>query len=254
MNEDDKRIFRDMFDSLPPDLKQAFETAVQSSGLSREQFVEGLWNEIAAEENAIDIDEDDMLRSIFIGDCPECGSTKTLSGDEIEEIDDPSVAYCESCGLLWCLECGISLVAGTPCGHWQICDACSEEKDEFGDCGLMPADCPYVIEWQSKVAADTLSNVCAWCGKQIPDGNEVFGTGAKIREGIDFFQGGSTEGFFMEVTIAGRRVPTVVTGPESEARIQGNDLMFMTCSMQCAEELKSALEYERDVIEKAQLN
>jgi hypothetical protein len=30
--------------------------------------------------------------------------------------------------------------------------------------------------------------------------------------------------------------------------------MFMTCSVECAEALRVALEHERDVIEKAQLN
>jgi len=254
MDEQDKRIFEEMFEAMPDDLKAAFDSAVAASGVSKEQFVENLWSEVAADDAGLEGDEDDLLRSIFIGDCPECGSTHTLSGDEIEEIDDPTVALCEDCGLIWCLECGMTLAAAEECGHWHICEACDEEKDEYGDCGLMPADCPFVLDWQARAAADMLTGKCAWCGGEIPEGGEVFGTGARIREGIDFVQGGSEDGFFMEVTIDGRRVPTIVTGKDSDARKQGNDLMFMTCSLNCAEELKKALERERDIIEKIQLN
>ena len=254
MDEQDKRIFEEMFEAMPDDLKAAFDSAVTASGVSKEQFVENLWKEVAADEAVPGGDEDDLLRSMFIGDCPECGSTHTLSGDEIEEIDDPTVALCETCGLIWCLECGMTLAAAEECGHWHICEACDEEKDEYGDCGLMPADCPFVLDWQARAAADMLTSKCAWCGGEIPEDGEVFGTGARIREGIDFVQGGSEEGFFMEVTIAGRRVPTIVTGKDSDARKQGNDLMFMTCSLACAEQLKEALERERDLIEKIQLN
>jgi hypothetical protein len=252
MDDEEKRIFEEMFEQMPGDLKAAFESAVAASGKSKEEFVEGLWDEIAHEEPADD--EDELLRSIFVGDCPECGSTKTFSGDEVEQIDDPTVGYCEDCGLLWCLECKLGLDAGTECGHWDVCEECSEEKDEFGDCGIMPAECPVVLEWQTKLAADRFTKVCAWCGGDIPEGDDVFGTGAKIREGIDFVQSASPNGFFMEVTIGGRRVPAVVTGKDSDARKAGNDLMFMTCSVECAEELRVALEHERDVIEKAQLN
>jgi hypothetical protein len=254
VNEDDKKMFLEMFDRLPPDLKAAFESAVTASGMSREQFVEGLLSEIASEDVDLSLEDDEMLRSMFIGDCPECGSKSTVPGDEIEDVDDPTVACCRDCALAWCLECGMTLSLRDVCGHWAVCDDCSEEKDEYGDCGIMPADCPNIVEWQAKRTAESLSRTCAWCGSEIPESGEVFGTGAKIREGIDFVQAGGREGFFMEVTIAGRRVPAVVTGKDSDARRAGNDLMFMTCGLRCAEELKKALETEREVIEKAQLN
>lgn len=255
MNEEDKRVFGEMFESLPPDEKKAFEHAVKESGLSREQFIERLWDEVSDAEGSLDPDEEAFVDWILAGDCPDCGSSRTRPGDEIEEIDDATVARCERCGFLWCMECGMPVEAGAECGHWRICDECPEEKDEFRECGIPPEDCPYIVEWQAEIVARAHSSTCAWCGGDIPEGAEVFGTGARIREGIDLCHGsGAREGFLMEVTISGKRVPTIVTGLDSEAKKQGNDLMFMTCSLPCAEELKSALERERDVIEKAQLN
>ncbi len=254
MNEEERKDLQEMLDGMPPNIKRAFDDAVDASGMSRDDFLEGLLGQMMSEDVPLSADEEQLLRAVFVGDCPDCGSSRTLSGDEIEQIDDPSVGYCEDCGLLWCLECGMYIEAGSDCPHWDVCEECPEEKDEFGDCGIMPSECPVILEWQAKVASDRVATVCAWCGNAIPEGDEVFGAGAKIREGIDLVQGSGREGFLMEVTIAGRRVPTIVTGKNSEARKQGNDLMFMTCSIKCAEELKAALERERDIIEKTQLN
>jgi hypothetical protein len=254
MEENERKILEEMLEEMPDDIKRAFQDAVDSSGMSRDVFLDGLMKQIASEESDLTDQDEDFLRAMFVGDCPDCGSSNTLSGDEVEQIDDPTVGYCDECGLLWCLECGMYIDAGAVCAHWDVCEECTEEKDEFGDCGIMPSECPRIIEWQARVAAERVTTVCSWCGGPIPEAGEVFGTGAKIREGIDFVQGEGTEGFFMEVTIAGRRVPTIVTGKDSEARKQGNDLLFMTCSMNCAEELRESLERERDIIEKTQLN
>ncbi|MHB8894239.1 MAG: hypothetical protein ACYC99_03555 [Candidatus Geothermincolia bacterium] len=254
MNEEEKKILEEMLEQMPPNIRQAFDDAAGASGMPRDDFIEGILEQIGEDDQPLSPEDEEFLRAVFVGDCPDCASGKTLSGDEIEQIDDPTVGYCEDCGLLWCLECGMYIDAGSVCGHWDVCDECPEEKDEFNECGLPPSECPTILEWHASVAAGRLKSVCAWCGGAMPEGNEVFGTGAKIREGIDFVQGSSPEGFLMEVTIAGRRVPTIVTGKDSEARRQGNDLMFMTCSVKCAEELKVALERERDIIEKTQLN
>jgi hypothetical protein len=254
LNEEEKKMLEEMIEQMPDNIRRAFEDAVSSSGMSREEFVDGLLEQLASEASPLSAEEEEILRPMVAPDCPDCGSKRTFSGDEIEQIDDPTVGYCEECGLLWCLECDLYIEAGKTCPHHEICDACPEEKDEFGDCGVLPADCPTILEWQSKLATERLTGTCAWCGGPIEEGSEIFGTGAKIREGIDFVQSSGQDGFLLEVTIAGRRVPTVVTGKDSEARKQGNDLMFMTCSMSCAEELKDALERERDIIEKTQLN
>lgn len=254
MDENEKKILEDMLEQMPPNIRRAFDDAVEASGIPRDDFVEGLLEQMASDEEELSPEDEEFLRSVFVGDCPDCGSAKTSCGDEIEQIDDPTVGYCEECGLLWCLECGMYIEAGSVCPHWDVCDACPEEKDEFGECGINPLECPVILEWQAKLATERVTSVCAWCKGAIPEGEEVFGTGAKIREGIDFVQGLGQEGFLMEVTIAGKRVPTIVTGRDSEARKQGNDLMFMTCSAECAEDLKEALEHERDIIEKTQMN
>ncbi len=254
MNDEEKRMLEEMVERMPENIRRAFEDAAGSSGMTRDAFMEGILDRFDAEGEELSPDEEEFLRAVFVGDCPDCGSAKTVSGDEIEQIDDPTVGYCEECGLLWCVECGMQIPAGSECGHWDVCEECGEEKDEFGDCGISPGECPFIMEWQAGVATDRITSACAWCGSAIPEGDEVFGAGARIREGIDFVRGSGREGFLMEVTIAGRRVPVIVTGRDSEARRQGNDLLFMTCTAACAEELKAALERERDIVEKIQLN
>jgi hypothetical protein len=202
-----------------------------------------------------DVSEAEFLREVFVGDCPNCSSVKTVDCDEIVGIEDITIGLCEDCGYIWCLECGVPVERGEICGHWQVCEDCEEEKDEYDECGIPPIECPYILEWMKGTGVlDVEAPGCAWCGEQIGEDAEVFAVGAKIKEGIDFVGDGIAGSPFLPVVIGGRLVSAVVTAADSQAKIDGNDIMFMVCSQECAEALKLELEKEKDIIDRTSLN
>jgi hypothetical protein len=93
---------------------------------------------------------------------------------------------------------------------------------------------------------ERLLRTCAWCNVEIPQDAEVFGFGAKASEGVDLRD---KEGEFvsLELPLAGKTVFALISTAGSQARAQGYDLVFLTCSQDCAESLKDALEFEKDV-------
>jgi hypothetical protein len=259
MKEEEEELARDILARLPQELKEELAEAARVDGSTVEEYLLVLLHDI--EQQGLfktplneDISEEDFLREIFVGDCPACSSESTVCCDEIEEIDDPTVGMCETCGFIWCLECGFEVRRGEDCGHWEVCGDCDEEKDEFEDCGIPPAECPKVVDWMGRALARACEGTCAWCGKDVPDECELFGVGAKLRGGMEFTSNPSESGFFMPVSIAGKMVPAVVTGADSDARREGNELMFMTCSEACAQALREALLAEKEVIDRAELN
>ena len=95
---------------------------------------------------------------------------------------------------------------------------------------------------------DRLLHTCAWCNQFIDEGSEVFGFGARASPAISLED---KEGQFVSLDLAleDKTIFALVPAPESPARQAGYDLMFITCSQSCAEELKNALELEKDVFE-----
>lgn len=91
---------------------------------------------------------------------------------------------------------------------------------------------------------DQLLHTCTWCMKPIPKGGELFAFGVKASEKIDLSE---KEGEFVSLHLAlkDKTVVAIVTTSTSEAKQQGFDLIFLTCSQDCAEYLKDALEKER---------
>jgi hypothetical protein len=71
----------------------------------------------------------------------------------------------------------------------------------------------------------------------------VFGGGGKARPGIDL---SAHAGHVLPVYLVGldRTVLVAVTGLDSEARREGHDFVYMTCSAACARSLKAAFEGE----------
>lgn len=266
--EEESRLAREMVEKVPAELRASMEEAAASEGITLEEYVMALLRETELRgllEAAVDEDvsEHEFLRMFFVGDCPSCGSGNTLSCDELEEIDDPTLALCRDCGHAWCLECGFAVQAEEKggqwgieetCGHWEICEACEEDRDEYEDCGVLPSECPHVQEWIAEQHALSCQSSCAWCGSEIPEADEVFAVGATMKGGIEFASGQPGTCFFIPVAVGDRLVPAIVTAAESEARKHGNDLMFMTCSEVCACSLRDALCEQKEFIDRAELN
>lgn len=91
-----------------------------------------------------------------------------------------------------------------------------------------------------------LINTCAWCLRRIAHDEEHFGFGAKANPSIDLSE---KEGQFirLELALQDKTLPALVPSRTSQARKDSYDLIFITCSAECAQKLKDALELERDV-------
>jgi hypothetical protein len=91
--------------------------------------------------------------------------------------------------------------------------------------------------------AHRFQTTCGWCGRTIPPDTEVFGGGGKARPGIDLT---AHAGHVLPLHLVGpdKTVLVAVTGLGSEARREGHDFVYMTCSEACARELKAAFEGE----------
>jgi hypothetical protein len=95
---------------------------------------------------------------------------------------------------------------------------------------------------------DRLIHICAWCNQIIEENEEAYGFGAKASPGVDL---SDKEGEFVSLNLRlqDKTVFALVPAEESQPRKAGYDLMFITCSANCAEELKEALDLERDVFQ-----
>ena len=100
----------------------------------------------------------------------------------------------------------------------------------------------------SNSKTEKLSHICAWCTQEILDDDDIFGFGAKASRGIDLT---GKEGEFVSLNLAlHNKVVFALVPAESSAPIdEGFDMVFITCSEDCAQSLKDALELERDVFE-----
>jgi hypothetical protein len=93
-----------------------------------------------------------------------------------------------------------------------------------------------------------LLRTCAWCTRIISPDEDLYAFGAKARSDLDLTE---KEGEFVTLQLAlhEKMVPALVTSKSSPARAEGYDLIFVTCSEACAQGLKDALEFEKDVFE-----
>ena len=90
---------------------------------------------------------------------------------------------------------------------------------------------------------DEALNKCAWCRSHINDQMEVLGLGAKLRPDLDLSE---YESHCIQIGLVSEEKPLymMVTTHGSEAKINGNDGMFLVCSEGCGKKLKSVLENE----------
>jgi len=218
----EKDDFRKLWKDLPEDLRDELMSAMEeSSAESPEEF----------------------LNEIFVGECPTCGSGNTRDCEEVTDIEDITLGLCNSCGYLWCTECGRSVEKGTTCEHWDICEKCTRKKNKFGDCGIPPWECKKVSVFEES-EDEEVSHVCAWCKKAIHKTSEVFAVGAKARKGMNLkpYIGSEIQ---IALTHTNKALPALVPTPNSDAKKAGNDLLFMVCSKKCGELLKKAVQKER---------
>ena len=99
------------------------------------------------------------------------------------------------------------------------------------------------------LTATTVASTCAWCSKRIPEGAEVFSLGAKTKAGVDL---AGHEGGVIQLTLTQPRktVVAIVPTQDSQAKKEGNDLLFAICSQSCGRALKTALQQQLDIIDR----
>jgi hypothetical protein len=83
-------------------------------------------------------------------------------------------------------------------------------------------------------------NKCAWCQNPISDDMEVVGVGAKLKPDVDLSE---YESHCIQISLASEKKPIymMVTAQDSEAKKEGNDAMFLLCSIECGKKLKHVL-------------
>ena len=92
---------------------------------------------------------------------------------------------------------------------------------------------------------DVLSR-CAWCGKGIDEEAEVYGLGAAFHPGVDLSEYES-QVIELKMIKENRIVPMIIAAKASDAKKAGHDAMFMTCSNECANEMRETLLEEKSI-------
>ena len=84
---------------------------------------------------------------------------------------------------------------------------------------------------------------CGWCGKAVGEDAPVVMVGARLHRGID---DSLVAGKVIELSFPStqKTVLAAVTGLDSQARAEGKDVVFMTCSDECGHEINRAFEIE----------
>lgn len=91
-------------------------------------------------------------------------------------------------------------------------------------------------------------HTCAWCNQEIKEDEDIFGFGAKASQNIDLE---GKEGEFVSLNLALREKTVFAFVPEktNDTNVAGYDLIFITCSEDCAQSLKDEIDLEREVFE-----
>lgn len=87
--------------------------------------------------------------------------------------------------------------------------------------------------------AERFQAECGWCGRAIGEDDPVIAVGARVYEGIDL---SLVEGKVIELafTVSNKTVLVGVAGFDSDAKAEGNDMVFMVCSDACGRQIQSA--------------
>lgn len=95
---------------------------------------------------------------------------------------------------------------------------------------------------------ETLFHQCTWCGKPIEADEDYYGFGASSSPNVDL---DDKAGQFvsLNLSLVDKTVAAFVPSESGSEQLGGHDLVFITCSEECASSLKEALDLERDVFE-----
>jgi hypothetical protein len=89
---------------------------------------------------------------------------------------------------------------------------------------------------------------CSFCEKKIRSGADVYGLGVKLKEGLEY-PDGMGRMTAVHLPIRGKAFPCMATADNSQAKMEGWDLVFIVCSEKCGNELKIILEGEKGLFE-----
>ena len=84
---------------------------------------------------------------------------------------------------------------------------------------------------------------CGWCGKAIGENDPVVAVGGRVHEGVDL---SLVQGKVIELTfdLSGKTVLAAVAAFDSDAKAEGKDVVFMTCSDACGRRVQTAFAEE----------
>ncbi len=87
---------------------------------------------------------------------------------------------------------------------------------------------------------------CAWCANKIRDDVPVYGFGIKFKPDVNLseYEGNAIE---LPILVAQKNIPMVITAEGAEAKNDGNDALFMTCSAECGNKLRNILLQEKSL-------
>ena len=99
----------------------------------------------------------------------------------------------------------------------------------------------------SEPSSINLFQRCTWCENPIQD-DEYYGFGAKASQDIDL-ENRAGQFVSLNLSLIDKTVIALVPSKLGAPELQGHDLIFITCSEECAKQLKDALDLERDVFD-----
>jgi hypothetical protein len=102
---------------------------------------------------------------------------------------------------------------------------------------------------KTQIDVDEVINTCAWCRKRMSLHTERFSLGARVKAKVDLIQ---HEGSILPIVLSktSRTIMAIVPTHSSQAKKDGNDLLFTLCSQACGLKLKEKLQQELDMIER----
>lgn len=95
---------------------------------------------------------------------------------------------------------------------------------------------------------ELLLHTCSWCNQEISEDEDIFGFGAKASQEI-VLEGNEGEFVSLNLALLDKTVFALVPEKNDDTNAAGYDLLFITCSEDCAQSLKGELDLERDVFD-----